>query len=266
MTIGIGAICCEGDKRPSHIILASDSLGSYGDSFSTTAHHKLMADVKCQVYASGADNLEHSADALQKIIRAITALKERTFGTLQDAVAYGAWDHRSARFKYDILPKFNIAPTDHWRTDAKKAGILETLDKKFQKFQTRCCLIVSTFDDRGCGAQFLVSSDGTVQSCMLPGFIAIGSGADNALFWLAYRKQFLGMGLHQSVYHVYEAKIMAEQSPHVGKGDIELLITSADGDMYFLNAKNPECPGCPISLPELEQMWKKYGPQNLPES
>jgi hypothetical protein len=159
MTIGIGVSCCEGEKRPSHIILASDSLGSFGDAFSTTADHKLMADVDYQVYAAGADDLEHSADALQKIIRAIAALKERTFGNLQEAVAYGTWDHRSARFKYDVLPKFGIAPTDHWRTDAKKAGILDKLDKTFQKFQTHCRLIVSTFDKKGCGAQFLVSPE-----------------------------------------------------------------------------------------------------------
>jgi hypothetical protein len=119
----------------------------------------LMADVDYQVYAAGADDLEHSADALQKIIRAIAALKERTFGNLQEAVAYGTWDHRSARFKYDVLPKFGIAPTDHWRTDAKKAGILDKLDKTFQKFQTHCRLIVSTFDKKGCGAQFLVSPE-----------------------------------------------------------------------------------------------------------
>jgi hypothetical protein len=262
MTIGIGVVCCESpDKRPSHIILASDSLGSFGDSFSTTAHHKMMADFDVQVYAVGADDMEHSADLMQKIILAVSKLKERTFGTINEAIAYAAWDHRSARFKYDVLPEYGIAPTSHWKKDAREAGILDKLNKVFKKFRTHCCLIVSTFDSRGLGAQFLVNPDGSVQSCMLPGFTAIGSGADNALFWLAYRKQNIAMGLMQSAYHVYEAKLMAEQSPHVGKDDIELLITCADGDGWFLNSNNPTCKGCPLSIPGLKEMWNKFGPR-----
>lgn len=42
MTIGVGVICSESKKKPDRIILASDSLGSFGDAYSMASHCKLI--------------------------------------------------------------------------------------------------------------------------------------------------------------------------------------------------------------------------------
>jgi len=259
MTIGIGVICSESKHHPDHLILASDALGSFGDAYSTMGHHKLFLHPESKVYAVGADDLEHCGDVVQKIVNGVAGLSQRTFGLIHDVIARAVWAHRSARFKYDVLPEFDIEPSDHWRKDAEKKGLLNKLDKRWQRFETNCLLIVSTFDENGIAAQFLVEPNGKVQSVMLPGFIAIGSGQDNALFWLGYRDQNGGMGVRQSAYHVYEAKRMAEQSPHVGKGDVDLLVASNDR-FFLLNKSNPAPQDSPVSLPELEEMWRKFGP------
>jgi len=52
---------------------------------------------------------------------------------------------------------------------------------------------------------------------------------------------------------------MAEQSPHVGKDDIEMLIVMPEM-WYLLNEKNQSYETCPVSLPELRELVKKFGP------
>jgi len=260
MTIGIGVICSEGKQKPDRIILASDSLGSFGDDYSTSAHRKLMWHEETKLYATGADDLEHCGDVFKKIIRDVSKLPNRSYPLIHDAIAHAAWDHRSARFKYDVLPEFQIEPSNHWKAEAKEAGVMKKIERRWKKFTTNVLMIVSTFDENGEAIQFLVMPDGAVQSFILPGFVAIGSGGANAMFWLAFRDQNLTMGLFQSAYHVYEAKRMAERSPHVGKDDIEIVFASSEGK-YFTSARTPP-PGDYPALAELEELWKQFGPHD----
>jgi len=53
---------------------------------------------------------------------------------------------------------------------------------------------------------------------------------------------------------------MATQCPTVNK-NLEVIIASRAKN-YLLNAEFPETDGCPVSLPELGQFFKEYGPRN----
>lgn len=68
----------------------------------------------------------------------------------------------------------------------------------------------------------------------------------------------MDMGLQRSAYHVYEAKLMAEHSPHVGRDDIQLLVANRE-QSYLLTEREPERSNCPVSLTELKRMVEKYG-------
>jgi hypothetical protein len=100
---------------------------------------------------------------------------------------------------------------------------------------------------------------GWVHPCEFPGFATIGSGATNANFWLNFRQQQLGLNPRQSAYHAYEAKVMASKAPTVNR-NLELVIAFADRH-YLLTEENTAMDGCPISMPEMNSMFKKYGPQ-----
>lgn len=76
-------------------------------------------------------------------------------------------------------------------------------------------LVIGAFDGRGRAFLFALDGRGTVENLTLPGYAAIGSGADNAMFWLGYREHVLSMSPRRAAYHAYEAKLMAEKSPHV---------------------------------------------------
>ena len=108
---------------------------------------------------------------------------------------------------------------------------------------------------------YLVSSDCSIHLMTLNGFCAIGSGEFGALFWLSYREQNLAMGVHRSAYHAYEAKIMSEQSPHVGKDDIMLLVATHQ-KYYVLSKEQPEVEGCPVSLSKLTEEFGHFGPRS----
>ena len=60
----------------------------------------------------------------------------------------------------------------------------------------------------------MASFQSTVHLCEFPGYSTIGTGGDNAQFWLNYRRQVLVINVKRSAYHAYEAKRMASKNPH----------------------------------------------------
>jgi hypothetical protein len=261
MTVGIGVLCSEGKERPDHLILTCDSLGSFGDENSTASLHKLFSRQDANIYAVAAHDIGKAAELVTKIGNAVKARSNGTYGQTYDAICFAVHDYKSARFRYEVVTQFGLAPIVGWMEEAKKIGVLDKLLKKlWPKFSIECQLIVGTFAEDGSSRLFLVEHYGLVHPVSLPGFVAIGSGASGALFSLCYRNQTMDMGLRRSAYHAYEAKIMAERSPHVGKADIQMLIANPK-QACLLTEQEPERSGCSVSLTELKEWLEKYGPK-----
>jgi hypothetical protein len=109
---------------------------------------------------------------------------------------------------------------------------------------------------------YVIYGDGEIHHLTAPGFFAIGTGADNACFWLGYRQQNFAMNLNRSAYHAFEAKLMAEQSPHVGRDDLDMLVVPRrHARAYHLSKEFPEPEGCPVSLRGLQDYFKHFGPR-----
>jgi hypothetical protein len=263
MTIGIGALCSEGKEKPDHIVLCCDALGSYGDVTSTDSLHKLFTRKDAGVWAVAAHDIGKAAELMTKIADAVKRDSDGTYGKTYDAICVAVDAHKSARFRYEVVPRYGLSPTKGWMEEAKKLDMLDSLlDEEWPNFSIECQLIIGMFAEDGSSRLFHVKDNGYVDPVTMPGFHAIGVGNWNAIFWLTYRAQHLGMGLRRSAYHCYEAKIMAEKSPHVGKDDIEMLIVSPDRDRVILTPDHPEQAGCPVSLTEMKELFKKYGPQS----
>ena len=69
----------------------------------------------------------------------------------------------------------------------------------------------------------------------------------------------LGLNLHQSALHAYEASQMAASAPTVNK-TFEISIASKDAG-YHLSEAIPEVDGCPLSIKDLVSAFAKYGPR-----
>jgi hypothetical protein len=259
MTIGIGVLASEGKKMPDRLVLCADTLGSIGDVCSAMSLHKIFAYPSANIFAVAASDLTKAGELMTKIATAVEADGSQKYGKIVDAICIAVSRHKSARFRYDIVPKYGLAPEEGWMKEAKKLGLFEKLiNEEWPKYSIDCRLIVGTFAERGSASLFYINSDGSMHPLSMPGFSAVGTGANNATFWLMYRSQNLGMGLLRSAYHAYEAKLMAESSPHVGKDDIEMIVASAD-QWHVLTKDNPEPQGCAVSLLRLKELWNKYG-------
>jgi hypothetical protein len=73
------------------------------------------------------------------------------------------------------------------------------------------------------------------------------------------------MGTKRTAYHLYEAKLMAEGSPHVNE-HIEFLI-AAPGKYWSWSTHRPPlgAPDPPVSLEQLKGWFEKFGPRDTEE-
>jgi hypothetical protein len=66
----------------------------------------------------------------------------------------------------------------------------------------------------------------------------------------------LSCSLQRSAYHAFEAKIMAESSPHVNER-IDMVVAQK-GKHFLFHHDRQEIDGAPISIAELRKMFKKF--------
>jgi hypothetical protein len=258
MTIGIGVVCTH--KAPQDcLILASDKLGTFNETLSTKRHAKLFVEPDCDLFAACAGSVEAASEFLPKVIEQWKGPGARTYGALAACIRKAIYDYKQYAFVMEVLPRYALDLKEDWREVAKKMGIEEKLFEEWNNLDLGFDILIGSHDWQGKAQLFGVSGDGMVTQHSLPGFMAIGTGGPNAMFWLSYREQSLGMSLLRSAYHVFEAKLMAEHSPYVGKDDIEMLILMPTM-WYLLNEKNQSYDGCPVSLVELKELIKKFGP------
>jgi hypothetical protein len=259
MTIGIGCIATE-LETPDCFILASDELGSFGDAFSTRRHAKMTFQPEHNLVAVCAESVENASELLGAIAMEWNELPARTFGGLQQGIQNAVTLYKHHRFFLEVLPRYGIvAKSGDWAEIVRRIGIDQQLHEEWNAQTLGCDVVVGTFDMYNHAMLYYICSDASVHTIGQPGFTAIGSGGANAMFWLAYRQQCCGMSVLRSAYHVYEAKLMAEQSPFVGRDDIEIAVCTPRKS-YILTQQRPEHDGCAVSLVRLKEMWQRYGP------
>jgi 20S proteasome alpha/beta subunit len=262
MTIGIGVLGSE-KKKPDHIVLISDTMGSYEDTFSTSELHKGFVLSRCGLYAVAADSVDRAAEVIATIDEMASRLpKDRSYGEVLKSVVDSVHGYKADRFGSECGGNF-IFNRDEWfqvMDPDFRAHILET----WVNFDIGFELIIGGFSRKGdyYGQAFLlyVSPQGKVIPINFPGIAAIGTGADNAMFWMNYRKHKLSCSVKRAAYHAYEAKLMAEKSAHVNER-VEIIIANVEKRWEVRQDRIPQ-DDCPVSLKELQEMYVKYGPQN----
>jgi hypothetical protein len=268
MTIGIGVLASEGPGiKPNRLVLIADTKGSFGDSYSMNRLRKVFLAPDIRVYAVGADRIDRAAELFQTIIDLSKIIRGGTqrYGSTVETIMAAADLYKRVRFKLDVLPRFARMPQSlpDMFTDA---DLTPSLLEAWQEFDFECQMVVGTFNQEG--QAFLLCIDGTaeVQNLTFPGFAAVGSGLNNAMFWLSYRHHNWEFSVRRSAYHAFEAKIMAESSPHVNE-NLDMLF--AEGSRWCVISDTLPTGGTyerpPITIRELRDTFAEYGPKSTDE-
>ncbi len=197
----------------------ADTMGSFEDAYSHGRLHKTIAFPDEEVYATAAGNVAVAAEIMPIIVAQLqdTPKEKRTHGDILRAIATASFNYRRDRFNLEVLPRFFVPP---YSPNAHLQVPLEErpeMVRQFNELDTGADMILATFDWQGQALLYLLNSQGETHTMSFPGFAAIGSGAENAMFWLSYRQHVLGMSPSRAAYHAYEAKLMAEKSAHVNE-------------------------------------------------
>jgi len=255
MTVGVGVLASESVK-PDALIMIADTMGSFEDDYSTSELHKLHAIESEDLYAVSADRVDRAAeqvDMLKNVFRKDFP-KPRNYGHILRALMQTASLYKSLRFEVDVLPQFRMSVDDWFKV--QDPHMRDSILKEYRDFYVGCQTIIGTFNESGQAFLFCLPGDGTVQNHCFPGFTAIGTGANNALFWLSHRKQRLSLSTKRSAYHAFEAKLMAESSPHVNER-LDMIVARKDKSFLFHRDKE-EVEGAPLSVPEPRKLFKKF--------
>ncbi|HWD99371.1 MAG TPA: hypothetical protein VG345_10045 [Bryobacteraceae bacterium] len=267
MTIGIGVLATAVGKCDS-LALASDTMGSIGDTHSTPSISKTFIFPDERLYIVCADQIEKASERGGMIRIQLQRHPQRSHGSIQHALHLAVDDYRRQRCMYEILSNYGLK-SENWLgpldSELRKAVIDDCLG-----LDMNCEMIIGTFTDEGQAILYYIPNiaveyqqDGTptlrmVRVQAFPGFYTIGTGAASAHFWLCYRGHRLTYSPKRAAYYAFEAKLMADKSPFVNE-KIEMAIATTDGHVHVKDSA-PESGSW--SLAEFRHMYRKYGPQS----
>lgn len=272
MTIGIGVLCSTHPKplnpsqndppRPDAIIMFSDTMGS-SEIGSTDQLHKMYFEPQDRLYAVCADKMEMTGEIFGGIKEALRRIPgTRTHIAIWEAITAAVLEHRRKHFRLDVLnPSYSFGGADFIPPE-----MISDVTNKWGKYDVGAQLLVGTFDDIGQALLYFVGQyedePALVHIAEFPGYQTIGTGGPNAELWLDYRQQTLSMNIRQSALHAYEARLMASKAPTVNSTMEMLIGTAAVRDSFHLLGDRPMPSGYPISLEELKDLARKYGPKS----
>jgi hypothetical protein len=181
------------------------------------------------------------------------------YGSIVESVSGGADLYRRVRFKLDVLPRYARMPQSipDMFTDTHLGP---ELLKEWNEYYCGCQMLVGAFNQEGQAILIFLDGAGGFENVTYPGFAAIGSGSDNAMFWMSYRNHNWTLPVRRSAYHAFEAKVMAESSPFVNE-KVEMIIASRD-KWFPISENGLEIPDAPITLAEMRELFLIYGPKN----
>ena len=119
-----------------------------------------------------------------------------------------------------------------------------------------CEFLVAGFDWNGDGYIFSVEHPGIVRNHNVTGYASIGVGAYSAVSMLLHHSVNYEMELARVLYHVCEAKFMAESAPGVGKHTVVKIATST-GRMDAYEASTELIGG-------IRTAWEREGKPRVP--
>ncbi|MGB7599973.1 MAG: hypothetical protein WBM24_06690 [Candidatus Sulfotelmatobacter sp.] len=271
MTIGIGVLATSDSGRrekrtPDTVVLLADTMGSYQDVDSHARLHKVLMFPDENLFAATAGDVSRAAQSLPCICTFLREVPkgQKTFGKIQVAIAEGCFHYKHHLFTLLELPRMRLPPHAFNPNQKLDPELNEKMQVEWAKFDFGCDLVISAFDDGGKAYLFEANAQQhSVHHRSFPGFAAIGSGGDNAMFWLSRRTHTLGLLPLRAAYHAYEAKLTSESSAHVNE-HLDMVIAPSTDHWFCTTHKSlhgekehPE-----VNISNLKNLLKRYWVKN----
>ena len=214
------------------------------------------------MYAVAADQIDRAGELLSAIEKAITAVPkaERSHGEITRIVAAVCYGYKRGKFTTHEFPKLRLPPEE--MDPARVTPALDAIvQERWENFSIGCDLVLAVFTANKTPTLLQVNGvEHDINNMVFPGFAAIGAGSEHAVFWLSRRQQMFGHVPLRAAYHAYEAKTMAESSPHVNE-HLDIIVAT-DSEQWFssthrIDHRIPEHPQ--INIKNLQRLWKRYG-------
>lgn len=261
MTVCIAAMCEEGKK----LIAASDHMVTFGN-FSADSLALKADPIHRDWHALFAgDDIGHVRPILSHVKYVLHARpqdrKPKTDGEIRFVMELAYRSRLHCLIEVGPLAPYNVTVDEFYKNGKKKftAAVYDRLCAKIEAINVGCHFLVCGFDPQGEGHILYLDDEGVSRSCDPVGFWAIGSGAHPAMSSLAFHADKTGFnqstGLAVALYHVCEAKFMAESSKLVGRETFVAVYEYMQPIKYLP----------PEGIAEIRTAWEKSGAPRVPK-
>jgi len=250
MTVCVAAIC---DNLHS-IVTASDMLLS-NDSFSAELAVKTVQISPDWLVFFAANDISPCWPILREATGRC-ANRENTIEQIQTSCKEAYQNQLQSRITDEVLGRYGFDLESFKQNGLKQLGrdVFNDLCRQIDGIYFDCEFLVCGFDKDRNPHIFTVSNPGVAVEHSTPGFWAIGSGATSALSTLFFHRFIPGIQLARGIYHVCEAKFMAESALGVGSRTSVLIIHNS-GDLELMDSRLVE---------EIKNAWKREGKATVP--
>ena len=203
------------------------------------------------------DDVTHIIPVLEAANLALVRLSPE-MNTLANVERIVTKAYHDVRLQYAddlVLAPIGLTMEALWRNPQWQKDLVE----KLGQVDLGCQILVAGFDRDGDGHIFTVEHPGIARNHDLAGWAAIGSGAFSAVSTLLLHSVNYEMEVVQVLYHVCEAKFMAESASGVGKYTIAKVISP----------KIPTDPAADLSqevIAAIRDDWERDGRPRIPKS
>jgi hypothetical protein len=213
MTVCIAALADVGQS----LVLACDGKLS-AESFSADDVAMKMYPLtpqQFQWWALVAGSIAHVIPVLERAEHKLIHLTDasNTRETVERAVLESYQEVRKQLAEDEVLSPVGMS----WELLSASPSLMPTVSEKLAQVNLGCEFLIAGFDWSGSGYISSIANPGTVKNHNMCGYEAIGTGSYSALAALMHHSVNQEMGLARVLYHVCEAKFMAESADGVGK-------------------------------------------------
>ena len=165
---------------------------------------------------------------------------------------------RRSTAESSILSIYNLTADSFLQEGLRLFGDTGFADLRYrlEAIDLECEFLVAGFDESDNACCFVVEHPGIARRYTTVGYWAIGSGSQSALSSLSFhRYSWWTSGFPLCIYHVCEAKFMAETA--LGVGPLTIVVAwKSDGKFYFMRSED---------VRRVRESWEASGRPKVPE-
>jgi Proteasome subunit len=251
MTICVAVIC---DSLNS-IVTASDTLLSTDRFSADNLAVKVEAISQNWMAFFAADDMSSCWPILREA-RARFVDQENTIEQIKTSFKEAYRSELQKRITDEVLGRYALDLESFKQNGLKQLGrqVFNDLCLQIDRINFDCQFLVCGFDSDQKPHIFTVENPGVAIEYSTPGFWAIGSGASSALSTLFFHRVITGIRLEKAIYHVCEAKFMAESALGVGVTTCVVIFHKPD-EVELLDED---------LVDEIKKTWTREGQARVP--